>query len=456
MVQNNDSETIVAQATPAGFGGIGIVRVSGPAVVTIAKALLSKIPYPKQAEYLRFCDRNGQAIDEGIALYFKAPHSFTGEDVLELQGHGGPIVMQCLMREILALGARMARPGEFSERAFLNNKLDLVQAEAILDLIHANSEQAARSAVRSLQGEFSNEIYILLEEFIQLRMHVEAQIDFPDEEITTHAHNKMQALISVLDERIAKILKKAKTGALMSEGANVLILGRPNAGKSSLLNVLSGYEAAIVTDIPGTTRDLLKEKINLDGLLLHLVDTAGLRESTDIVEQEGIKRAIGELKKADHLLLVVDALNTTETDPKVLFPEWTALMKTEIPITVLYNKIDVLNVLPKIEKKSNYTLIYASMKTKAGIDLLRDHLKNCFQFSLGLEGTFAARTRHVKALEACKLNLMLARQHLENEGVYELMAEELRLGQKHLDDVTGKFTSDDLLGKIFSEFCIGK
>lgn len=456
MVQNNDFDTIVAQATPPGYGGIGIVRVSGPAVPNIAKTLLKKIPVPKQAEYLGFYNPQGEILDQGIALYFKNPHSFTGEDVLELQGHGGPLVVQSLVQTAVQLGARLARPGEFSERAFLNNKIDLVQAEAILDLIHANSEQAAKSAIRSLQGEFSDAIHSLVELLIHLRMHVEAQIDFPDEEIEGHAENKMLSTIALLNEGIDKILKNAKTGALLAEGAKVVILGRPNAGKSSLLNALSGYEAAIVTDIPGTTRDLLREKICLDGLLLHLVDTAGLHSTEDIVEQKGIKRATEELIKADHLILVVDATTSKETDPKILFPEWVSIFPEKIPITVLYNKVDILKHEARLIQHETYTLIYVSMKTKQGLSLLTEHLKSSFKFSMGTEGTFAARTRHVKALEEAKKHLDQAQKQLENHRAYELMAEELRFCQIHLDEITGKFSSDDLLGKIFSEFCIGK
>lgn len=456
MVQNDDVDTIVAQATPAGYGGIGIVRVSGPKVSHIAEAVLKKSPTPKRAEYFTFVNRQGESLDEGIALYFKAPHSFTGEDVLELQGHGGPVVIQSILREIVSLGARLARPGEFSERAFLNNKIDLLQAEAISDLIHASSEQAARSALRSLQGEFSSEIESFLEELISLRMHVEARIDFPEEEIEELANQNLLSMLNHLTDRLQEIFKKAKTGVLISEGARVVILGRPNAGKSSLLNILAGYDAAIVTDIPGTTRDLLKEKINLDGLLLHLVDTAGLRSSDDVVEQEGIRRAIAELEKADHILLVVDGTSTKETNPYHLFPEWKSYFKENIPITVVYNKIDILDLSPSLKTNAGYTTLSLSVKTGAGMDMFLNHLKSSFQFSSQEEGTVVARTRHLEALKHVSNHLISAKKELEDKQSYELMAEELRLAQQYLGEITGKFTCDDLLGKIFSEFCIGK
>lgn len=459
MVQNNDFDTIVAQATPRGFGGIGIVRVSGPLVPDIAKALLKKCPAQKQAEYLNFIDQDNEVVDQGIALYFKAPHSFTGEDVLELQGHGGPMVIQRVVREVMRLGARHARAGEFSERAFLNNKIDLLQAEAILELIHATSETAAKSAIRSLQGEFSTAIQSLVDGLIQLRMQVEAEIDFPEEDIQEQTDAKMISVLNDLKLELESILRKAKTGSLLSEGAKIVILGRPNAGKSSLLNALSGVDAAIVTEIPGTTRDLLRETICLDGLLLHLVDTAGLRQSEDAVEQEGIKRAVNEMSCADHIILMVDATINQEKDLKLLFPEWMDQLPKDTPITVLYNKIDTLNIKPRVEKSEldlNLTQVWISVKTRAGLDLLSEHLKTSFQFYIGEEGVFAARSRHTNALETAVVHLDVAKQQLKVGKSLELMAEELRLSQKQLDEITGKFSSDDLLGKIFSEFCIGK
>lgn len=456
MVQNEECDTIVAQATPPGYGGIGIVRVSGPKVPVIAEGILKRLPSPNRAEPKAFVNQNQEILDKGIALYFKAPYSFTGEDVLELQGHGGPVVVQSIVQEILSLGARLANPGEFSERAFLNNKIDLLQAEAISDLIHATSKQAARSAIRSLHGEFSSVIHSFLEALITLRMHVEARIDFPEEEIESLAYQKLLKMLEDLLQRLAQIFKTAKTGVLMSEGARVVILGRPNAGKSSLLNVLAGYDAAIVTDIPGTTRDVLKEKINLEGLLLHFIDTAGLRNSEDIVEQEGIRRALKELEKADHIILVVDATSTTEKDPSQLFPEWHSHFRENIPITVIYNKIDLLEQCPSIESLNGCTLVSLSAKTKKGFDILLKHLKSSFQFLPQEEGTYIARTRHLEALKGVEQHLVAAKQELERSQLFELMAEELRLAQKYLDEITGKFTTDDLLGKIFSEFCIGK
>lgn len=452
-------ETIVAKATAPGFGGVGIVRVSGPLVFSIATALLKQALIPRYASYLPFWNVAGEIEDQGIALFFKGPNSFTGEDVLELQGHGGPVVMDRILRNVVALGARMARPGEFLERAFLNNKIDLLQAEAVHDLIHANTEAAARGAMRSLQGEFSNQITHITQQLIKLRMYVEAALDFPEEEIELLEENGVLSSLMALIQAITQLKREACNGALLSEGIKVVIAGKPNAGKSSLLNVLSGFETAIVTDIPGTTRDILREEINIDGLRLQLIDTAGLREVADVIEQEGIRRAHEEIKRAEHVIWVVDATAShSETHPELMLsevlPEGLKFSK-DIPITIFRNKIDILNTAPSIEKMANYTVVSASVKTKAGLDLFREHLKESAGFGVG-ESTFTARRRHLEALNRVEIHLLAGELHLKAGVGLELLAEELRLSQLSLDEMTGKFTSDDLLGKIFSEFCIGK
>ncbi len=454
MQQNED--TIVAQATPRGRGGIGVVRVSGSHTTFIAKQILGKVPQPRQAEYLPFLDKNGELLDQGIALFFKAPNSFTGEDILELQGHGGPFIMDCLIEEVVKAGARLAEPGEFSLRAFLNNKIDLTQAEAIVDLINASSKEAAKSALRTLQGIFSKNIEEIQQELIKLRMYVEAAIDFPEEEIDFLSDGIVKGMLQSLIDQVEGVIAKAHQGSLMSDGIKVVIIGRPNAGKSSLLNALTGYEAAIVADIPGTTRDVLREHISLDGLLIQLVDTAGLRIKADLIEQEGIKRALKETTFADHIIIVVDGTTTHETDPKRLFPEWADKIPKETGITVLYNKVDCLNIPPFIEQKENYHVVAISAKTGAGLLEFRKHLKNSVGFSENSEGNFIARRRHLEALAQAKQHLLEGMFQLQHFKAGELLAEELRQAQLSLDQITGKFTSDDLLGKIFSEFCIGK
>lgn len=456
MVQNKVSDTIVAEATPPGYGGIGVVRVSGKDVPKIAQSLLKRTPKPNKAEYLPFLNENGEILDKGIAIYFKSPQSFTGEDVLELQGHGGPIVIRLLINELVKLGARLARPGEFSERAFLNDKIDLLQAEAISDLILAASEQAAKSALRSLEGDFSKAIQAILDELILLRMHVEARIDFPEEELESLAEKRILDMLEGIIEQVLQVLKQAEAGALLREAQKLILLGRPNAGKSSLLNALSQKDSAIVTDIPGTTRDVLKETIMLEGVLLQVVDTAGLRQSEDPIEKEGIRRALQETKTGDQLVFIVDANETAETDPFVLFPDHKDKWGENKNITVLCNKIDLTKTLPKIEKKQDYTVIYLSVKTKEGLSLFLDHLKEILGFPKEGQGNFIARARHLQALEKTKFYLEEAKNQLSGYQAYELMAEELRHAQESLDEITGKFTTDDLLGKIFSSFCIGK
>lgn len=448
METPNHVDTIVAQATPRGRGGVGVVRVSGPLSAEIAQRLLKaqeKLPIRK-AIYGSFWDEE-QPIDQGIALLFKAPHSFTGEDVLELQGHGSPVVMDVLVRKIASMGARLARPGEFSERAFMNNKLDLVQAEAVAELIHAQTEQAARSAVRSLQGLFSEKIAVLVQGIIAVRMYIEASLDFPDEDIELLEQGQIFEKLATLTTQFEAILSQAKSGTLLSEGICVVLAGEPNAGKSSLMNRLAGEDKAIVTEIPGTTRDVLKTQVSLDGLLVELSDTAGLRESTDIVEQEGIKRARQALEKADHIFWVVDA-TAVQPQSSVLKE-----LQNKIPITLVYNKVDLVQ---NIKQDPNNKTIYVSAKTGEGIDQLITHLKEQHGFSESGEGNFIARRRHVEALRVAYQQVLQAQATLKQTKLLELAAEDLRLAQQSLDEITGKFTSDDLLGKIFSEFCIGK
>lgn len=457
----NATDTIVAQATPAGRGGVGIIRVSGPLAEQIASAVCRKTLQPRQAYYLPFIDTDQSVIDEGIALFFKGPNSFTGEDVLELQGHGGPVIVDMLLERILKEpGIRLARPGEFSEQAFLNDKLDLTQAEAIADLIDANSRQAAKSALQSLQGAFSQQVNALSEQIIQLRMYVEAAIDFPDEEIDFLSDGKVAGdLHSIIDTHTA-LLSSAQQGTLLRDGMQVVIAGRPNAGKSSLLNRLAGRESAIVTDIAGTTRDILKEFININGVPLHIIDTAGLRESDDKVEQIGIERAWDAIKQADHVLFVLDASSTDAEDPYDIWSEFMQSLPDAMPVTLVRNKIDINNE-PAGESvvhtaHGEYPVVRVSSVTEQGIDVLRDHLASALGLVSATEGQFIARRRHLDALNTAEFHLTSGQQQLEDAIAGELLAEELRLAHQALSEITGEFTSDDLLGKIFSSFCIGK
>ena len=429
-----------------------MARVSGPAVPAIAAALLGELPAPRQAVFRRFRADDGSILDEGIALFFPAPHSFTGEDVLELQGHGGPVIMDLLLARVLEIGARPARPGEFSERAFLNDKLDLAQAEAIADLIASDTAVAARAALRSLQGEFSSRVRELVEELIELRMYVEAAIDFPEEEIDFLADGEIAGRLRDLRERLRGLRATAGQGRLLRDGMSVVIAGRPNAGKSSLLNALAGREAAIVTAVPGTTRDVLREHISIEGMPLHVIDTAGLRASDDPVELEGIRRAWTEIAAADRILLVVDdrwGLTVEERTLREQLPENT-------PVTVLLNKIDLSGRPSAVRDGEWGTEIWLSAKTGAGLDLLREHLKTCMGYHGGGEGIFMARRRHLEALERAAAALERATYQLEVVRAGELVAEELREGQNALAEITGEFTSEDLLSRIFSSFCIGK
>jgi tRNA modification GTPase len=451
------TDTIVAQATPLGRGGVGIIRVSGPKAEQVALAITGKPLRARYAEYLPFVDEQGIELDQGIALFFPNPHSFTGEDVLELQGHGGPVVMDMLIKRILTIpGVRTARPGEFSERAFLNDKLDLTQAEAIADLIDASSEEAAKSALKSLQGQFSSKINALVESLIHLRIYVEAAIDFPEEEIDFLADGKISRDLQSIIDNLASVRRDANQGAIMREGMKVVIAGRPNAGKSSLLNALSGKDSAIVTNIAGTTRDVLREHIHIDGMPLHIIDTAGLRDSSDEVERIGIKRAWQEIEQADRVLFMVDGTTTDATDPKEIWPDFIDRLPKNIGITVIRNKVDQTSETLGICHVSAPTLIRLSAKTGQGIEALKTHLKECMGFQGGQEGSFMARRRHLDALEKAAQHLDIGQLQLEGYMAGEILAEELRITQQYLNEITGEFSSDDLLGRIFSSFCIGK
>lgn len=450
-------DTIVAQATPIGRGGVGILRVSGPLASKVAEAVLGKTLTPRMANYLPFKDSNGETLDQGIALFFKAPNSFTGEDVLELQGHGGQVILDILLKRILEVeGVRIARAGEFSEQAFLNDKLDLAQAEAIADLIDATSEQAARSALKSLQGEFSNKINQLVDSVIYLRTYVEAAIDFPDEEIDFLADGKIEGHLNDIIQQLNGVRQEAKQGAILREGMKVVIAGRPNAGKSSLLNALAGREAAIVTDIAGTTRDVLREHIHIDGMPLHIIDTAGLREASDEVERIGIARAWEEISQADQVLLMIDSTEQKVDDFKAEWAEFLAKLPPNMPVTVIRNKVDLSGEPEGLEQLENFTLIRLSAQTKVGVDLLREHLKKSMGYQSSTEGGFLARRRHLQALEEAAEHLARGHVQLTQFFAGELLAEELRMVQNALSEITGQFTSDDLLGNIFSSFCIGK
>ncbi len=443
-------DTIAAIATPPGQGGVGILRVSGAEVPAITEKLLGRIIPPRYAHYGSFIDENGETIDSGIALYFKAPFSFTGEDVLELHGHGGPMVMDLLLKRVLSLGVRAARAGEFSERAFLNDKIDLTQAEAIADLIAAESHEAARAAAHSLAGDFSADIQLLVEALIQLRIHVESALDFPEEEIDFLADDAIAEKLKDTREKLQQVKSSAQQGRLLKEGMTVVIAGKPNAGKSSLLNKLAGQEAAIVTDVPGTTRDILREHIQIDGLPLHIIDTAGLRESDNEVEQEGIRRALGAIEKADRLLYMLSG-DSKEEEADIIEG-----LTSDVDITFIFNKIDLKNTSARIKEDKNKTELYLSAKTGEGIDLLKKHLKKCMGYEGGTEGKYIARRRHLDAIDQAEAHLEIAHTNLHVIKAGELVAEELLLAQQALSSITGEFSNDDLLGRIFADFCIGK
>jgi len=441
-------DNIVAIATPQGRGGIGIVRLSGPDLTNIIAGILGKPPVPRQANYAAFLDAQGQILDQGIALYFPAPHSYTGENVLELQGHGGIAMPQLILQRCLELGARLAEPGEFTQRAFLNNKLDLAQAESVADLIDATTSQAARSAMRSLQGEFSRAVHNITNALIHLRMLVEAMLDFPEEEVDLADIGRRENSLHEIIFDLEKVLMLAKQGSLLREGAHVVLIGEPNVGKSSLLNRLSGEEVALVSDIPGTTRDVIRQAIQLNGIPLHIIDTAGLREAMDKIEQMGIARTHETVKKADIILLLADTnAVSAEEGLKVL-----ASLPPDIPRLEVFNKIDLTGQPPHLEEKNGQSRIFLSAKTGAGIDLLYKKLLELVGWHQE-SGVFMARERHLQAL-------LEALGHLRSAAAIttqtEVLAEELRLAQEALNAITGEFTADDLLGKIFGSFCIGK
>ncbi len=452
MSARTEADTIAAIATPPGRGGVGIVRVSGPRAAAIAAAMLQQMPRPRRAEYLPFVDAEGAVIDEGIALYFPAPNSFTGEDVLELQGHGGPVVMDLLLAAVLKQGARIAQPGEFSQRAFLNDKIDLAQAEAIADLIDSASEQAARAALRSLQGEFSQRIHELVEALVMLRMFVESAIDFPEEEIDFLAEGDVVGRLRTIREQLLAVQASARQGNLLREGMTIVLAGQPNAGKSSLLNALAGREAAIVTEIPGTTRDVLREYVHIDGMPLHVIDTAGLRDSEDPVEREGVRRAWAEIERADGVLLIVDARDgVTAADQAIV-----QRLPSQLPLTLVYNKIDLTNTAADIQREGAATHIRLSAMNGTGLDLLRGHLKQMMGYQSVGEHGFTARRRHLDALNRAAEHLEAGLAQLQQFHAGELVAEELRIAQEALGEITGAFDADELLGRIFSSFCIGK
>ena len=443
-------DTIAAVATPSGSGGVGVLRISGPNAAAIAQSFLGRHPQPRHAHYCGFRAADKALIDRGLLLHFPQPHSYTGEDVVELQTHGAPVVLDLLLRRVCELGARPARAGEFSERAFLNGKIDLAQAEAVADLIASRSEAAARAALHSLDGLFSQRVTDLLEALIRLRLWIEAAIDFPEEEIDFLAAPELQSDLAAVRERLTRLLADTRRGVRLADGLHVVIVGRPNAGKSSLLNALAASDRAIVTAIPGTTRDLLREGIDLDGIALTLVDTAGLRDSGDVVEQEGMRRARAELERADVALLVTDA-HTAKEDH--------ALIPTLPPGCVkliVCNKIDLDDRAPDRETDGDEIQLHLSAKTGDGLELLREELKRLAGVSEGSAGAFSARTRHVLALERVSEHLTSAEYALLHRRAGELAAEELRQAQHQLGELTGEFTSDDLLGRIFSSFCIGK
>ena len=444
-----DKDTIAAIATAAGRSGIGVVRVSGPRLERLIHAIVVKPLAPRQAVLADFLDAGGEIIDQGLALFFPAPHSYTGEDVLELQGHGGPVVLRELLKRCLELGARAARPGEFTERAYLNDKLDLAQAESVADLIDAATAEAAKSALRSLQGAFSQRIEALTRAVIELRMLVEATLDFPDEEIDFLKQADAEGKLASARAQLQEVLAASQQGSLLRDGIHVVLAGQPNVGKSSLLNRLAGEELAIVTEIPGTTRDAIRQSINLEGIPAHVIDTAGLRESSDPVEKIGIERTWAAIEKADLVLLLLDAAQGENAADQAILAQ---LPKTLPRITVM-NKIDLAGRAPAIERMKEWTRVWLSAKTGAGVGELRQAILQAVGWRAHGEGLFMARERHVQALERAAAHLESAQRQ---GGKLELLAEELRLAHEAMGVITGEYTSEDLLGEIFSRFCIGK
>jgi tRNA modification GTPase len=432
---------------------VGVVRVSGSKTPEIAATLVGELPAARHATLTRFLDAAGEPIDIGIALFFPAPHSYTGEHVLELQGHGGPVILETLVGRCLELGARRARPGEFTERAFHNDKIDLTQAEAVADLIDAGSRDAARAALRSLQGEFSGMVQGLTDALVDLRTYVEAAIDFPEEEVDFLGNAEIAGRLTTVRAHFDAVAAAAGQGRLLRDGLTVVLAGRPNSGKSSLMNRLAGYDAAIVTAVPGTTRDVLRERIDIDGLPLHVLDTAGLRDSDDLAEREGVRRAAAEMMRADRVLFVVDAASDA---PARAFEEERARLPADVPVTLVFNKIDLATGLSIDDTLSGPPRLHVSALTGQGMDQLRAHLKSCVSFQTAGNGSISARRRHLEALARARECVETAARELEERRAGELVAEELRLAQRALEEITGMFTADDLLGRIFSSFCIGK
>jgi len=447
---SQDTDTVAALATPPGRGGVAVIRVSGARVPAIGAALLGAMPAPRQAALRAFRAADGTAIDRGIALYFPAPASFTGEHVLELHGHGSPMLCDMLLARLLQLGARMARPGEFSQRAFLNDKLGLAEAEAIADAIDAGSHAAARAAVRSLEGRFAEQVRTLAAALLELRVYTEAAIDFPDEEVDFLGDGEIRARLDALREQLQQLQHQATRGARLRDGLSVVLAGAPNVGKSSLLNRLASRETAIVTSVAGTTRDVLRERIDLDGLPLHVVDTAGLRDTDDPVEWEGVRRARQELGRADHVLLVVDDRCGLQAQDRRL------LADTDLTVTIIHNKIDLSGAQAGIEHTDAHVRVRLSATSGTGIEDLIAHLHNSAGLSGAAEPDFIARRRHLDALDRAARALQRGHQRLVEDHAGELLAEELRQAHDALGEITGAVTSDDLLGAIFSSFCIGK
>lgn len=450
------ADTICAVATPAGRGGIGVIRVSGALCSDLCAQVAGLSPVPRSVQQASFKDPQGVLIDTGLSLYFRAPNSFTGEDVWELQTHGSPVVLDLLLATLVHFGCRLARPGEFSERAFLNDKLDLAQAEAIADLIDSRSAAAARNAVRSLQGDFSRLIHALVDEITGLRVYVEAAIDFPDEEVDFLSGGDLKARLAALRSQLSAVQAQARQGALLREGIQVVIAGEPNAGKSTLLNALAGMDAAIVTDTPGTTRDVLRQEITLSGVPVHILDTAGLRDSNDPVEQEGMRRARRAIEQADRVLLLVDVRDRQLLDQSRVWHELHANPAIAAKLTLVFNKIDLAALTPAITDQHGVPAVLLSAKLRAGLDLLRQHLLQCAGYLAQDEGGFLARRRHLDALQRAAIALGDASTQLEEYKAGELVAEDLRRAQDALGEITGAVTADALLGEIFRSFCIGK
>jgi tRNA modification GTPase len=450
-----NTDTIAAIATPPGRGGVGIVRVSGKDLQQIIQEILGYFPKKRHASLSNFKDENGLIIDQGIAVFYPFPHSYTGEDVLELQGHGGPAVMDMLLSRCLSLGARLAQPGEFTLRAFLNNKLDLAQAESVADIIDASTGEAVRCAMRSLQGEFSVAIYALTQAMTDLRMLVEATLDFPEEETSFLSHTDVYNQLKNIKLELEHIITAARQGSLLREGIHVVLVGQPNVGKSSLMNKLAKEEVAIVTATPGTTRDAIRETIQIEGVPIHLIDTAGLRETDDEVEKIGIARAWAAIEKGGLVLLLTDCRSGLTTEDQGILDK----LPAGVPLIHIGNKIDLLKEVPHVSDKKEKAEIYLSAKTGAGIEQLRQKLLEIVGWKSDpstCEGLFMARHRHLKALAETKKHLESACKITKQEIRAELLAEELRLAQRALSSITGEFNADDLLGEIFSRFCIGK